>query len=68
MDEIRRYAAARGVKPATVLQTAAGLSGTVWAKWEAGTAACTMPTASRIRQYISDNPADRRDAQTQGAA
>lgn len=67
VEEIRRYADARGVKPATVLQVAAGLSGTVWRKWETGEAACTLPIADRIRLYMAANP-PRDTTQTQGAA
>lgn len=56
MAEIRDYAAARGVKPATVLQMAAALSGTTWAKWERGAAVCSMRTAEKLRAYMAANP------------
>lgn len=56
MSEIRDYAARRGIKPATVLQSAGGLGGTVWSRWEAGTATCTLPMADRIRDYMDANP------------
>ncbi len=56
MTEIRTYATARGVKPATVLQLAARLSGKTWAKWEEGTATCTIRTMSTIREYMLLNP------------
>lgn len=56
MTDIRTYAEARGIKPATVLQLAARLSGHTWAKWEAGTASCTVRTIDRIREYMRANP------------
>ena len=55
MQEIEAYAAARGIKPATVLQYAVGLGGNVWAKWQSG-ASCQITTAERIREYIAENP------------
>lgn len=56
ISEIECYAAARGVKPATVLQVAAKLSGTTWSRWVAGEASCTMRTMEKIRRYMVDNP------------
>lgn len=56
MTEIRTYATARGIKPATVLQMAARLSGKTWAKWEDGTATCTLRTMGTIREYMRLNP------------
>jgi hypothetical protein len=56
MKEIRAYAASRGIKPATVLQIAGGLGGMVWAKWEAGSATCTLSMADRLRAYMAANP------------
>jgi len=53
--EIEAYAERRSVKPATVLQYAAGLGGTAWDRWQSG-AVCTMATAERIRKYMADNP------------
>lgn len=53
--QVEQYATARGIKPATVLQYAAGLSGSVWDKWLAGSS-CNMATAERIRTYIVENP------------
>lgn len=55
--EIERYAARRGIKPASVLQMGARLSGTTWDKWVAGTASCTMPIADRLREWMAANPA-----------
>ncbi|HHX89639.1 MAG TPA: XRE family transcriptional regulator [Paracoccus sp.] len=63
MNEIRRYACGRGIKPATVLQNAANLSGTTWEKWNAGAASCSIRTADRVRAYMAANP-----AQTESAA
>ncbi len=56
MTEVRNYADARGIKPATVLQAAAGLSGTTWGKWEDGSQTCEMRTAERIRAFMASNP------------
>ncbi len=56
MTEIRTYAEARRIKPATVLQMAARLSGKTWGRWEDGTATCTLRTMSTIREYMRDNP------------
>jgi hypothetical protein len=55
--EILEHAALRGIKPATVLQRGGGLSGTVWDKWVAGTAACTLPMAERLRGYMAQERA-----------
>ncbi|MES2753807.1 MAG: XRE family transcriptional regulator [Pseudomonadota bacterium] len=60
--DIELYAARRGIKPATVLQTGAGLSGTTWDKWVAGSASCTMPTADRLRAWMASNPPQAKDA------
>lgn len=54
--EIEAYAAACGLKPTTVVQGAAGVSGAAWDRWKAG-GSCTMRTADRIRDYIRENPA-----------
>jgi len=56
MTEIRTYAAARRIKPATVLQLAARLSGKTWARWEDGSATCTLRTMATIREYMLLNP------------
>lgn len=53
--QVEQYALARGIKPATVLQYAAGLGGSVWEKWLSGSS-CNMATAERIRSYIVENP------------
>jgi len=55
--EIRSYASARGIKPATVLQSAAGFSGTTWDKWINAGASCSLKSAERIRNYMRMNPA-----------
>lgn len=54
--EIQTYATARGIKPATVLQLAAGLSGTTWEKWVSGQSSCSLRTAERVRDYVLANP------------
>lgn len=56
IKEIETYAAAAGLKPATVLQKAGGLGGLVWSKWVAGTASCTLPMADRLRAFMAANP------------
>ena len=68
MNEIRVYARARGVKPATVLQNAAMLSGTTWEKWESGSASCSVRTADRVRAYMAENPPVEADQNERGAA
>lgn len=52
MQDVAAFAAAKGIKPATVLQNAAGLSGQTWDKWQDG-ASCSLTTADRIRAYIA---------------
>lgn len=56
IKEVAGYAAAIGIKPATVLQKAGGLGGNVWGKWVAGTSSCTLPMADRLRAYMAANP------------
>lgn len=56
ISDIKDYAERRGIKPATVLQMAAGYGGTVWAKWVAKTASCSLDQADRIRAFMRDNP------------
>jgi len=53
--EIEAYADKRGIKPATVLQYAAGLGGGAWDRWRKG-ATCTFATAERVRKYMAENP------------
>lgn len=55
MQEIENYASARGILPATVVQSATGHSGTTWAKWQAG-ATCSLRTAEKLRAYMAANP------------
>lgn len=71
--DIEAYAAARGIKPATVLQISAGLSGTTWEKWVNGTSSCSFRTADRIRAFMREHspvaPAEGANApQTKDAA
>lgn len=56
--EVRAYATLRDIKPDTVLQLAANLSGTTWKKWVDGKSSCTLKTMDRIRKYMADNPAE----------
>lgn len=55
MQEIRDYAARRGVLPSTVVQRGGKQGGTVWARWEAG-ASCSHRVSERIRKWMDDNP------------
>lgn len=55
MQEIENYASARGILPATVVQSATGHSGTTWAKWQSG-ATCSLRTAEKLRAYMAANP------------
>ena len=55
--EIEAYAAARGIKPATVVQYATTHGGGVFDRWKAGKGTCTLPMADRIRAYMRENPA-----------
>ncbi|SIT74705.1 hypothetical protein SAMN05421849_0201 [Pontibaca methylaminivorans] len=61
MNEIKAYAQARGIKPATVLQNAAALSGNTWDRWARNGAACTVITAERIRKYMSEHPPQQQE-------
>lgn len=62
MREIRAYADARGVKPSTVLQLGAGLSGMAWSRWESGAATCSLRTVERLRGFMRDNPPNQNGA------
>jgi hypothetical protein len=53
MNEVAAFAAVMGIKPATVLQNAAGLSGHTWRKWEEG-GSCSVNTAEKIRLHIAE--------------
>jgi len=55
ISEIEAYARQRNIKPATVLQYAAGLGGGAWDRWRKG-ATCTFATAERVRKFMADNP------------
>ncbi|MDP1872117.1 MAG: hypothetical protein Q8K61_10905 [Gallionella sp.] len=60
ITDVEAYAAACGVKPTTVVQRAAGVSGAAWGRWEAG-GSCTLVTADKVRAYMRDNPASPQD-------
>lgn len=55
LAEVKDYAAACGLKPTTVVQRAAGVSGAAWGRWESG-GSCTLMTADRIREFMRNNP------------
>ncbi len=56
LDEIRTYAKAHKIKPDTVPQKAAALSGLTWGKWVAGKSYPRWDTMQKIRAYIAANP------------
>ena len=53
MHEVEAAAEQLGIKPDSLLQNAANLSGTTWKSWEGG-ATCHMKTAQRIRDWIKE--------------
>ena len=55
--DIEAYAAARGVKPATVLRYAIGQGPREWRRWESG-GGCSVRNAQKIRDYISTHPVE----------
>jgi hypothetical protein len=56
MQQVRAYADALEVLPTTVVQRAAKVSGSAWARWESGDGSPTMIVADKIRKYMADNP------------
>lgn len=56
ITDVKAYAAACGLKPTTVVQRAAGVSGAAWGRWEAG-GSCTLATADKVRAFMRNNPA-----------
>lgn len=57
MQEIQDYAEAHGIKPATVLQKAAGLSGRTWEQWVSGKSSPTVRTVEKVRFFIQQEGA-----------
>lgn len=55
IEDIRAYAQAFGLHPSTVIQRAGCGGGATWSKWQSG-ASCSMRTADKLREYMSDNP------------
>jgi hypothetical protein len=55
LNEVQAYARECGKEPSTVVQNFAGLSGTTWAKWVAGTSFPRADTIDRIRQKIASS-------------
>jgi hypothetical protein len=55
--EVETYAADCGLKPTTVVQRAAGVSGSAWARWVKG-GSCTLATADKVRAFMAKNPRD----------
>lgn len=62
--EVELYAAACGLKPTTIVQRAAGVSGVAWRRWTQPEGSCTMATADRVRAYMRANPAPAISAET----
>ena len=52
--EVQAYADARSIKPATVLQYAARLSGKTWEHWLNG-GQCNLSTAQKVREYMASH-------------
>lgn len=57
LEELRAYAAALGIKPATVVQKAECGGGTTWGRWEVRESSPTLFTVDKIRAYMAANPA-----------
>lgn len=55
--EVELYAAACGLKPTTIVQRAAGVSGGSWRRWTELGGSPTMATADQVRAYMRANPA-----------
>ena len=62
MKKVRAYAAALGIQPSTVVQRAAKVGGSAWAKWEVGERSPTLRTADKILKYMDENPVPAADA------
>lgn len=56
IEEVQAYAAARGLKPSTVVQYAARQSAARWQSWVDGEAQCLPRTMERVRRYMAENP------------
>lgn len=63
MQQVRAYAEALEVLPTTVVQRAAKVSGSAWARWESGDGSPTMIVADKISKYMADNPISDSDAE-----
>jgi hypothetical protein len=61
LNEIRAYAKAHNIKPDSVPQKAAALSGLTWGKWVAGKSYPRWDTMQKIRAYIKADPASHPD-------
>lgn len=57
ISEIEAYAKACGLKPTTIVQRAAGVSGAAWRRWTELGGSPTMATADQVRAYMAANPA-----------
>lgn len=68
LEQVRRYAAAVGVKPTTVIQRAGAGGGAAWGRWESGCSSPTLHTADKVIRYIEDNPPPETQDNSGGAA
>jgi hypothetical protein len=57
ISDVEAYAAACGLKPTTIVQRAAGVSGAAWQRWTQLGGSPTMATADQVRAYMAANPA-----------
>jgi hypothetical protein len=62
--EVTEYADACRLKPTTVIQRAAGVSGASWASWINGGSSPTLRTVDRVRAYMLANPAPQQSEET----
>ncbi|WP_370301000.1 XRE family transcriptional regulator [Pseudooceanicola sp.] len=64
LAEVKSYADAVGVLPATVVQRAGAGNGSTWYRWVARTASPTMATVDKVRGYMASNlpPSDKANA------
>ena len=56
LAEVRAYARNLGVRPTTVVQRAANVSGLTWANWSRRLSSPTARTMDRVRLYMRENP------------
>lgn len=62
IDEVRSFASAAGVSPATVVQRAGCGNGSTWAKWISGVGSPTLRIVDRLRAYMANASEQASDA------